>query len=165
LYAGVNNFLLSDQAGKQLANTVRPYGEPLPDLADSEQIHQVFATGKPVVFDVFTGGVLRRPKVAIDVPVWRNGKVVYSLGVGFLPERLGKILTEQRLPANRIVAIFDTKGVIAARTHEPDEFVGQKGPPVLLEHMRETNEGDVEVNRVQIPFCYRVPHSCMTGGT
>ncbi|MBI1891245.1 MAG: response regulator [Burkholderiales bacterium] len=158
------NFLIMDRSGKQLANTIRPFGEPLPQLPDSPQTRQVFETGKPVILDVFIGGVLRLPKVAIDVPVWRDGKVVYVLGVGFSSERLGKILTEQRLPPNRIVAIFDKQGMIVARTHEPKKFVGQKGVPQLLERMRATHEGEVETSTLEgIPTYAVFSRSSLTG--
>ena len=159
-------FVLSDQSGQQLVNTIRPFGQPLPLHGDPEQLRQVFETGKPVVSDVYTGGVLRRPLIGIDVPVWRDGKVAFDFAVGILPERIGKVLTEQRVPADRIVAIFDTKGVIVARTHDPKKFVGQKGAAGLLERMRETHEGEVDVLSVEgIPVYSIFSRSPVSGWT
>jgi diguanylate cyclase (GGDEF)-like protein/PAS domain S-box-containing protein len=139
------NFVLSDRSGQQLVNTLIPYGTPLPRHGNLAQLRKVFETGKPVISDVYLGGVLHRPVISIDVPVWRDGKVAYALSAGILPERLGKILTEQRTPPERVVAIFDTKGAIVARTHEPEKYVGQKGALPLLDQLRRTNEGVLEI--------------------
>lgn len=138
------NFVLSNQSGQQLINTVQPFGQPLPLHGNLEQVHRVFESGKPIVSDMFIGGVLGRPVVSIDVPVRRNGKVIYVLSVGILPDRLGKILTEQKLPPERVAAITDTRGVIVARTHDPKRFVGQKVVHSVLDGLRKMNEGQVE---------------------
>ncbi|MGZ3236984.1 MAG: diguanylate cyclase domain-containing protein [Burkholderiaceae bacterium] len=139
------NFVLTDQSGQQLVNTIRRFGEPLPLHGNPDQIRRVFQTAKPVISDVYVGGVLHRPVISVDVPVFRDDKVVYALSAGILPERLGRILTEQHLQPERVVAIFDSKGVIVARTHEPKKFVGQKGATALLDQLQKANEGEVDL--------------------
>ncbi|TAN47997.1 MAG: PAS domain S-box protein [Rhodospirillales bacterium] len=137
-------FVLCDPSGQQLVNTIRPFGDPLPRHGNPQQLQKVLETGRSVISDVYIGGVMRRPLTGIDVPVWREGKVAYVLAVGFLPERLGRTLGEQRLPHGRIAAIYDNKGAIVARTHLPETFAGQMGPPELVQHMREHDEGTLE---------------------
>jgi signal transduction histidine kinase len=139
-----SNFVLSDASGQQLVNTVRPFPGPLPRHGNPDQLRRVFDSGKPVISDVYIGGVLRRPVMSIDVPVLRDGKVIYDLSIGLFPERLGRIPRAQHLPSDWVVAIFDTQGVIAARTHAAEQFVGQRGAPALLRRMAETDEGMVE---------------------
>ncbi len=159
-------FVLSDASGQQLINIIRPFGDPLPRHGNPGQLRRVFETGKPVISDVYIGGVQRRPLVGIDVPVWRDGKVVYDLSVGFLPERLARILTEQRLPPGRIISIFDAKGVIAARTHLPDQFVGRTATPELFRRMREVPEGVLETKSLEnIPVIIAFHQSATTGWT
>lgn len=126
------NFVLSDRDSVQLMNTVRPYGPLLPDPGSAERISRVFETGKPVISDLFIGGALKRPLVAIHVPVLREGKVLYVISTAYVPERLGKVLKEQRLPSDRVIAILDSHGVVVARTHEAARFVGHKASPSLL---------------------------------
>ncbi len=126
------NIVLSDRDSVQLMNTVRPYGPLLPDPGSAERITRVFETGKPVISDLFIGGALKRPLVAIHVPVLRDGKVIYVISIGYVPERLGQVLKEQRLPPNRVIAILDSHGVVVARTHEAARFVGHKAAPMLL---------------------------------
>lgn len=138
------NFVLSDVAEKQLFNTLLPFGSRLPRVGNPAAQRKVMETGQPVVSDLYVGGVLERLMVSVGVPVWRNGKVVYALSVGILPERLGRVLTEQRLPPNRIAALLDTQGTIIARTHDPQKYVGRKAMPSFFKHIEQFQEGEVE---------------------
>jgi signal transduction histidine kinase/DNA-binding response OmpR family regulator len=126
------NFVLSDRNSVQLMNTVRPYGTPLPDPGSAQRIATVFETGKPVISDLFIGGALKRPLVAVHVPVQRDGKTIYVISAAFVPERLGQVLKEQRLPPDRVVAVIDSQGLIVARSHEAARFVGHKAASMLL---------------------------------
>jgi diguanylate cyclase (GGDEF)-like protein len=143
------NAVLSDATGQQLINTVRPQGEQLPRHGNPEQLRKVFETGRTVVSDVYVGGLLRRPLMSIDVPVFRDGKVVYDLSIGILPERFLRILSDQRLPPGWISAVFDSTGTIVARTHEMERFVGQKGAPMLVKRVGEIREDSLETTSVE----------------
>jgi signal transduction histidine kinase/CheY-like chemotaxis protein len=160
------NFVLSDADSVQLLNTARPYGELIPDPGSADRIRKVFETGKPVISNLFIGGALKRPVVAIHVPVLRNGKVIYCLSVAFMPERLGQVLAEQHLPSERIAVILDSMGVIVARSHEPEKYVGKKGSPVLRAKMAENPEAAVEsVTLEGIPVYSMYSRSQATGWT
>lgn len=135
------SFVLSDTHAQQLVNTIVPFGTPLPKDAGPEQVQHVVDTGKPVVSDLFISGLLHRSILAVEVPVWRNRQLVYTLQIRILPERLGKVLAEQQLPTSHIGAILDTRGVIAARTKDAGQFVGKMAAPSLLEHVRVAKEG------------------------
>jgi hypothetical protein len=108
----------------QLLNTARPYGALLPDPGSAARIRKVFETGKPVISDVFIGGALKRPLVAIHAPVLRDGKVVYCIS-----SRLCRNVSGQAegtaAAAGRVVAIFDSQGVIVARSLDPERTVGK----------------------------------------
>jgi len=136
-----DNLVLSDETGQELLNLAIAAGEPLPRHGNPQHLRRVFETGRPAVSDLFMGAGLGRPLTSIDVPVRRDGRVVYDISVGILPERLAGILGRQRLPPGWIAAIFDRTGTIIARTHEPDKFIGQKGTPILVERMRAAEDG------------------------
>lgn len=138
------NFVLSDRDAVQLLNTLRPYGGRVPDPGSVERIRKVFDTGKPVISDVFIGGVLKRPLVAVHAPVLRAGQVRYVISVAFVPEKMGKVLQEQMLPPDRVAGVFDRKGVIVARTRDADKYVGRQGSPSLLAQMPLKREAAVE---------------------
>ncbi len=142
-----NNMVLADESGRQLVNTLRPYGEKLPVRGALPGQRQIFATGKPVISDIFTGPVAKRPLIAIYVPVFRDNKVKYALSVGVFPESLNELLIRQKLPPDWIAVIFDTSGTIVARTHSPERFIGTKGAPLLLAAMAKAPAGVVETRR------------------
>jgi signal transduction histidine kinase len=144
-----SNVVLSDATGQQVLNTMRPFGDSLPRHGNPELVQRVFATGKPAISDVYIGAVRKSPVVSIDVPVTRNGSVIYDLSIGIFPDRLGETLQQERLPENWVAAIFDSQGVIVARTRAAAQFVGQKGAPALVEAMAAADEGMVETQTLE----------------
>ena len=144
------NFVLFDEQGQQLLNTLRPFGMPLPTQPELRPLlHTVFGEHRPVISDLFTGGVLHRPVISINVPVTVNGVVKYDLAVGVLPETLARVLAEQRLPKERIAAIVDSKGTIVARTRLPERYVGKPATPELVAHMQREPEAIVDTETVE----------------
>ncbi len=76
------HILLYREDGQQLMNTAIPPGAPLPVRLALDNLRRVFATNLPSVSDVYTGRVLQRPIVAIEVPVRRpDGSVRQVLAI------------------------------------------------------------------------------------
>jgi signal transduction histidine kinase len=144
-----SNFVLSDASGQQLVNTLRPYGEELPQHGALDLLRRVFATGRQAISDVYTGGVRKRPVVSIDVPVLHDGDVIYVLSSVFIPERLSAILRQEHLPQGWVASIFDSKGVIVARTQGAEQFVGKKGAPALVAALVRSPEGIVHTDTLE----------------
>jgi diguanylate cyclase (GGDEF)-like protein len=162
---GVTNVVLVDAGFQQRVNTVRPEGGALP-YDDNPLVRAIFASGKPLTSDLFTGPATGRPLIAVGIPVLANGKVAYVLGVGILPERLGDLLGTQRLDPDWIGAIFDSQGTVVARTHQREKFTGTKGAPALLERMRAGAEGYLETNTLEgIPVLSAFSRSAVSGWT
>ncbi len=146
--SGGSNVVLRNASGEQVLNTLIAYGEQLPRNGDADLVQRVFASGEPAISDLYVGA-LHRPMVSIDVPVFRSGKVVYDLSIGFFSERLGDILRQEQLPASWIASVFDSKGINVARTRAAGQFVGQKGVPALVNKMAEVSEGIVETQTLE----------------
>ena len=143
-------FVLSEASGQQLINTQRPFGEPLPLRASVAQVRRVFDTGRPAISDLFVGETVRRPLVAIDVPVrLENQRVAYTLGMGLFPERFVEILKNQTIRPDWVVSIFDSHGTIVARNHAAEQFIGKKGAPALVQRMAQVAEGRVETRTLE----------------
>jgi diguanylate cyclase (GGDEF)-like protein len=160
------NVVLSDAAGRQVLNTLRAPREALPMHGNPAQLRAVLDTARPVLSDLYTGGVLRRPVTSVDVPVLRDGKIEYVLSVGVLPERFGAILSEQKLPSGWIGAVFDTSGTIVARTQEHERFVGRKGAAELLARMVASPEGALDAVTLEgIPVISVFSRSAASGWT
>ncbi|HVP09262.1 MAG TPA: sensor domain-containing diguanylate cyclase [Burkholderiales bacterium] len=160
------NVVLSDATGQQLLNTLRPYGAELPPHGNINQLNEVFRAGRVVISDLYVGGVLRQPLMSVDVPIYREGRIVYDLSIGDLPRRFLALLNEQRLPPEWIGAVFDTRGTVVARTQEHERFVGAQGAPALVARMREVQEGAVETVTLEgIPVVSVFSRSTATGWT
>jgi signal transduction histidine kinase len=133
-----DGILLSDQSRQQILHTLLPFGAPLP-VSQRERL--VFATGRPTVSDLFTGVIANKPMVAVEVPVFRDGKVKYALALTLSSDRLVEILRRQKLPPGWIGSIFDKAGIIAARTQSKRASIGEPGKPDLIEMMKQMPNG------------------------
>lgn len=141
----VYNYVLTDSTGRQVLNTLRPYGAPLPASGTPSQLDEVFVSGKTVLTDLFTGPVTGKPAIAMGVPVFgRDKQVIYSLNVGLAPTRLSEMLRRQGLPEGWLGAIIDRSGTIVGRSRDAERFVGEKAVPGLIEHMRMQHHGVLE---------------------
>jgi diguanylate cyclase (GGDEF)-like protein len=158
------NFVLTNESGQQLVNTLREFGEPLPRHGNPEIPRRVFATGLPVISEIYIGGVLRKPVISVDVPVMDNDRVRYVLSVGVSLDDFNAILAAQHFPPGWVSAIFDNTGTIAARTHAPEAFVGQKGTVEYIQRISESLEGSMQtVTREGIPTLSVWSRSSVTG--
>jgi C4-dicarboxylate-specific signal transduction histidine kinase len=158
------DIIVADITGQQLVNSYRPYGDPLPKRNTPETVRRIFASGNPIVSDLFFGAVTRQPLIAIDVPVFSNGRVIYDLSMTLHSKRVAAILSQGRLPANWFGTILDSKGVLVARTHESQRFVGRPLGPFLSKAMSGTPEGATElVNLEGIPAFESFSRSTVSG--
>jgi len=140
---GESDIILADASTQQVVNTFRRFGEPLPKRNAAEAVRRVFATGKPVIGDLFLGVMTNRPLIGVDVPVFSGDKVVYDLTMTLPANRLTAILAQQRLPSQWLGAILDGKQIIVARTVHSEELTGRLAGAALRQRMAQSSEGTV----------------------
>jgi PAS domain S-box-containing protein len=105
----------------------------------------VFATGRPTVSDLFFGVAVRRPVIAIDVPVKRvDGAVAYVLALNPGLDDFERIIRRQQLPDDRFTAVFDRHGITVARVPGADQFIGRPAAPEFLPLLLDHQEGVIE---------------------
>ena len=125
--------VLFDPQGRQLANTLRPYGKLLPEMSDSAKrdISEIARTGRERVSDLFYAPLLGGNAVGLAIPVFHEDVVVYVLAITINPSTLARIASQQRLPAGWSATILDRLGATITRypaeTHEFD-----RADPVAL---------------------------------
>jgi two-component sensor histidine kinase/CheY-like chemotaxis protein len=136
--------LLTDPTGREFVNTNITFGTPLPRASDVGSLQQVVRRNSIWISDLFVGAVQHRPMIGIYAPVRRDDGIVYILGLGVPAEAIAGILRMQQLPQGSIAGILDRNGVIAARTKDPDMWVGKQASPRLRELMRQTASGITE---------------------
>ena len=160
------DIILSDATGQELFNTLHPYGAPLPKRGSLEAVRQVFATGRPVVGNVYKGASSEKLKVSVDVPVFRNGRVVYDLAMAVPPDRFATVLSQQHLPPEWVGTMFDFNHIIVARTRSADQFVGQSAGPGLRKRMGQITEGTAQVTNLEgVPMFDSFSQSAVSGWT
>lgn len=139
-----DNIVLSDLNGKQYINTLRPYGDGLPQRTASVHLKRMAHTGQPMVTDLFIGPLLGKPVIVVGVPVFKEDRYLYSLSAGLFAERFKHILQQQNLPTEWLGVILDSKGTIVARSMNMKRYVGQKGPQEALSYIADAREGSFE---------------------
>ena len=109
---GKNYLVLIDAAaGRQLVNTFVPHGEAPDFTGDVATIENMRRTMRPVVSDLFTSLVVKRPVYNISIPISGDSGLRYVMSLGLLPEDLLGLLQDQHLEAGWKTEIWDRKGV------------------------------------------------------
>ena len=164
-YAG-GDIILEDATGRQLVNVFRPYGTPLPEQNVPDAVRRVFETGKATITNLFKGALSGQPRIGVDVPVFRDGRVAYALVMSVPADHFAAVLSQQHLPPEWIGRIFDSNQVLVARTRLPEKFVGRQAMSALAQRMRDTTEGSVEViNFENVPLFNSFSRSATSGWT
>lgn len=121
---------------RQLLNTSVPWGTalPLPHQAIADFDQQVVQAKRPVVTNIIMGLLEQRLLATVIVPVLREDEVIYLLAASIPVERLQAVFSDVRLDGGWFAAIVDSKGRIAARSVDPEAFVGKHAPYDWLSH-------------------------------
>ncbi len=160
------NIYLMTPDGRQLINTTRPYGASLPTTGNHDLIKRVVATRKLAVSDVFMGSIAQAPLVAVAVPVFAEGKVAYVLGATISPAAMSRVLLNSQPPTDWIIAAYDSKLRLLARTHEIARLAGQPASTSLRAAVAINSDGTFEgVTREGIPVLAAYTRSKFTGWT
>ncbi len=138
------DIILADGSGQQITNSYKEFGEQLPYRNNIDVVKCVYEERKICISNLYRGAVTKRPLISIDVPVIRDGNVIYDLSMTLQAEGLSDILLSGHLPASWLGFILDRKDIVAARTIDATKFVGQPARPELRQRATEINEGTVE---------------------
>lgn len=138
-----DHYVLLDRQGRQVLNTLQPYGDPLPADDAPAQLQNIFVTGNRIITDLFQSPVSGRHALAMGVPVFRDSEIVYILNVGLAPERILQALQAIPLPDGWLVAVLDRNATIIARTREAPRFVGQPATEEVRRAVLERREGSM----------------------
>ncbi len=132
--------VLTDATGQQRLNTLLPWGAPLPQTAAGEMVAAVFRKAKPLT-DLVYGAVAQRYIISTSVPIVQHGEVGLCLSLNFGPERLTRLLAEQKLPATWVAAIVNGQNRVVARSSRAEERIGKPAPPALQQAVAASEAG------------------------
>jgi signal transduction histidine kinase len=120
--------ILSDLDGRQILNTRIPFGTPLPPMLPLEREARTRVGNEvTVISDLYMPPAGLGPhSFAVQVPVRRDGKVVRFLTMASFAGQMQNLLAAQRLPPGWHGTITDARGVVVARSQEPEKYVGKR---------------------------------------
>lgn len=137
--------ILLDKRDHQLINTRLPFGSELPKRRPSNinEVMERYGETRPLVSDVFFAPVGKRYDFIIQVPVMQGAEIRYFLVMGVNVAEIQPLLVQQNLPARWLGVIVDRKGVIVARSREPDRFIGKASEDSVQKLFSSQSEGIV----------------------
>lgn len=119
------DIILADADGAELINSYYSFGSTLPRRSRPDLIGELFQTGKPILRSHFRGAGTGRSLIGVDVPVIRNGKVLFDLGASLPCLQLSADLERAGLPPSWIAAFIDGNGVIIGRNVDAGSAIGR----------------------------------------
>jgi len=158
--------LVADREGRQLFSSATTNSANLPLRNNREIVERVFATKSPHYSNLFLGSVQKRPVVSVDVPVLRDGNVLYDVSFGPPLEIFQAIVEKQRPSKDWTISIFDGDAVNFARVPNPQETIGKRAAPSLYVEMVRKREATLPTVSLEgTPLITTFVRSSLTGWT
>jgi two-component sensor histidine kinase len=116
---GDGYIVVVDSSLRQLVNTYVPYGRHPPRTGDLETAQRILESRRVEASGVFTSLVTGGQVINIDVPILRNGRVVYIVMYGRPVAHVSRILEGQSLDPGWTSAVYDRNGALIASLAAP----------------------------------------------
>jgi two-component sensor histidine kinase len=132
--------LVADRDSRQLFSSMTSDTANLPPRNNLEIVEKVFITKQPQYSNLFVGAVKHRPIVTVEVPVIRDGEVIYDISFSPPIDMFQRIVEAQRPGEDWTVSLLDGAGVVFARTPNPQGTFGKRASSSLYSAMFQTSE-------------------------
>ena len=158
--------LVTDRDGRQVFSSINPDAATLPLRNNRDMVDKVFATKRPQYSNLFVGVVKKNLIVTVEVPVMRDGEVLYDISFS-PPIEIFQAIIEQQLPGKEwTISIFDGDGVNFARVPNPQSTIGQRASPSLYAELFRKPEATFSTVSLEgVPLVTSVARSSLTGWT
>ena len=158
--------LVADREGRQLFSSATTDTVSLPPRNNRAIVEKVFASKVPQYSNLFVGAVKKRPIVTVEVPVLRDGEVLYDISFSPPIEIFQSLIEKQRPSQDWTISIFDGDGINFARMPNPQATVGQRASPSLYAEMQRQPEATVPTVSLEgVPLITSFVRSSATGWT
>ena len=125
---GRGYLILLDASGRQLINTYVPYGAAPPFTGDPGTIRRMAESKRPVVSNLFTSLAVKKPVFNVSIPILHDGQLRFVMSLGLFPDDLVSLLAAQKLDPRWVLAIWDERGVLLARSRSNDRYLAAGKP-------------------------------------
>jgi two-component sensor histidine kinase len=156
--------LVADREGRQLFSSVTTDTASLPPRNNKQIVDKVFATRQPQYSNLFVGAVKRRMILTVEVPVVRDGEVIYVISFSPPIEMFQRILEGQRPSDAWTLSILDANGLVFARIPNPQDSFGKQATASVLNDMLQRSEAVKPTLSLDgVPLMSAFVHSSLTG--
>ncbi len=129
--------VLRDADGNQLINTRLPRGALLPHDANIGEQRRNLLIGGPHLSNLTYAPLIDSWVVGIDIPVFKEGAMIYDLAIVLKPSEFDRVFLDQKLPPEWIGGIIDREGVVVRRSRDPDRTVGRPVTPDMRQRLED----------------------------
>lgn len=158
--------LLADRSGHQLFSTVTADTASLPPRNNHEIVERVFTSKTPQYSDLFIGSTKKRAIVTVEVPVLRDGEVIYTLSFSPPLGIFQQLVERQRPDGQWTVSLLDSKGIVFGRAPNPAETFGKQASPSLYNAMFRSQEAALSTVSLEgVALASAFTRSRLTGWT
>ena len=165
-YSDQQAILVADRSGRLVFNSRVPAGAALPSRVARPGADEVFETGRPAYSPLFPGRVRKQLIITINVPVMRDGEVIYDLSFNPSLDAFQGILERQHPSEDWTFSFFDQNGFNFARMPNPEKTIGQRASPTLFEQMFKVPEAKVPTVSLEgVRLLTAFSRSSLTGWT
>ncbi|QOZ75821.1 sensor histidine kinase [Bradyrhizobium sp. CCBAU 53351] len=153
--------LVSDRKGRLLFSSATDDTASLPARGNLAIVERVFANKSPQYSDLFTGAINGRQVLTVEVPVFRDGEVIYDLcfspPIGIFQE----LVEKQRPDQLWTVSLVDTKAIVFARVPNPSATIGKQASGAIYDAMSRSSEetlSTVSLDGVALSSAFTTSH-------
>ncbi len=158
--------LVSDRSGRILFSSTTEDVASLPPRSNLAIVDKLFAAKAPQYSDLFMGAYNHRQVLTVEVPVFRDGQVIYDLCFSPPVGIFQTLVEKQRPDPEWTVTLLDTTGTVFARAPNPSETFGKRASPSLYTEMFRSNEATLSsVSLDGVPLASAYTRSRLTGWT
>ena len=158
--------LVADRDGRQVFSSVTTDTTSLPLRNNRTIVDKVFAEKKPVYSNLFVGAVKKRLIVTVEVPVFRDGEMIYDISFSPPIEIFQAMIEQQQTSKDWTISIFDGEGTNFARVPNPQDTVGKRASDSLYAQMFHIPEATVPTVSLEgVPLITSFARSSLTGWT
>jgi two-component sensor histidine kinase len=158
--------LVADREGRQLFSSLTEDTASLPPRNNHAIVEKVFADKTPQYSNLFSGATKHRMVLTVDVPVFRDGEVVYDISFS-PPIGLFQALVEQQQPgADWTISVYDGDAINFARVPNAQQSFGKRASSQLYAAMAVSTEATLPTVSLEgVPLIMSFARSSLTGWT
>ncbi|WP_421739111.1 sensor histidine kinase [Caulobacter sp.] len=132
--------VVTDVAGQQVVNTLRPYGSPLPIVQRPQQLTRALMVGESRVSDLRVGRVAKKPVITVGARVDIKGQP-HLLAYVVEAASFTSVFRQQRVPDHWIATLLDNDLKVIARSSDNAIWTGHAATPDMAKNLRQAREG------------------------